>query len=445
MKKICLMISVLLLLFLTVGPVCAQIPKTDAVKSPSKLSTFFADVKAKGEKAVQWVSNSKMGKLVGKGIKAAKAGVKFAKAAYTSAMAIYAAVGDAIDDIKDSKELKIAKLTKQITSESKKTLGYQKQKTVSAAETKEKIALVQKNAEAKVQNLENNKQVMLSSLTQEQSNNGNEEDLQTKTHEIEESIKAQIEQIQADMEAEVADLQDTQEETEDDLNEKMKTSAKKVAELTKELGKVADIKVTIEKPEEAVSKTQEEVFLKPEQKPTLKNQEELREKRFSNRRDSLYSTTQQSLERKTKLTGDYEKVQVKKDLTDTMPGESEGSGVHVEVLVAQLEMLQNYTNLILQQLEIETTVEAAQFVSIDAPAKLDKFSLCKYADPPKSLFDKLKDTAKSVKKSVNKAKEKVADVKEKVNDVKGAVNDVKEVSGAVKDLSKDPSAIGGMI
>ena len=71
-----------------VTPAQAFLPKIDAGKTGSKISLWFQKVKSSCEKAMQWVSNSKMGKLVGDGIKATKDGVNFAKDMYKQGMDI---------------------------------------------------------------------------------------------------------------------------------------------------------------------------------------------------------------------------------------------------------------------------------------------------------------------------------------------------------------------
>ena len=110
-----------------VTPAQAFLPKIDAGKTGSKISLWFQKVKSSCEKAMQWVSNSKMGKLVGDGIKATKDGVNFAKDMYKQGMDIYNQGKEYADAAKNSKEYKSAMLGKEIAQESKKLAKIQQQ------------------------------------------------------------------------------------------------------------------------------------------------------------------------------------------------------------------------------------------------------------------------------------------------------------------------------
>ena len=114
MKKLGLLFVICMLALSAAGTADAFLPKIDAGKGASGVSNIVQKAKAQAEKAMQWISNSKMGKFVGDGISAAKDGMSFMKEQYNNAMKLYGQAQDAIESVKDSKEYQMAMISKEI-------------------------------------------------------------------------------------------------------------------------------------------------------------------------------------------------------------------------------------------------------------------------------------------------------------------------------------------
>ncbi|MBR2033144.1 MAG: hypothetical protein IKA03_00545, partial [Alphaproteobacteria bacterium] len=81
------------------------------------------------------------------------------------------------------------------------------------------------------------------------------------------------------------------------------------------------------------------------------------------------------------MTSHSEEVDNTSQTAGTMPGESENAGVNTEVLAKQLMVLQNYINLMIADLQIQTTfaLKTLKQEAISEPKGV--FNLCDYTDP----------------------------------------------------------------
>lgn len=156
------------------------------------------------------------------------------------------------------------------------------------------------------------------------------------------------------------------------------------------------------------------------------------------------------------MTSHSEEVDNTSQTAGTMPGESENSGVNTEVLAKQLIVLQNYINLMIADLQIQTTfaLKALKQEAISEPKGV--FNLCDYTDPSnvmgkkecvKSKLEKGLEKAQEVKGKVEQGIETAQEVKSKVEmgieTVTSAVEQGKDLVGQVEGAvsSRSVSAI----
>lgn len=448
MKKFLLILALLVTVVAMPQTSSAQVPTVDAVKTPTKLGRVFADVKNKAEQAVKWVSESKMGKFVGASINAAKDGVAFAKDMYAGAMEVYGKIEDKIDQVKDSKTVKAAEISKKIADESKKLQQQQEQKLAIAEKIKQEQDIATEEMQAKAAAIDSNYQKTREAYQQ-----------QGKTAEELQALEEQHQKDAADianaLELKLASLNDDLENQTETIEKQNKEQLKKIAKHTKELQELSGKEITVNNPLEAIQKTQEEMFLQDGERLTISKEQELREKWYTERRKVLYQTYQKSLQAKSQLEGLHEKVTSVKEMADAMPGESENSNVNVEVIIKQGELLQEYINFVLADLMLESTMAVTSLPDYQpSPRLAGKFKLCNYTDA-KSGLAAMRAKAQSAQSKVGSAVAKGQELKAKADEVQTKVDDAKELAGQGQEVIKNvdqlkgqagtPSALEGML
>lgn len=423
MKKLFAIFLLALVIAVPVAPslTYAQVPSIDAVKTPSKISKFVNNIKAKVVHAYKWVADSKFGTFIGNSIDATKDGIGFAKDMYTGAMKVYGKVEGKISDVKNSKEVRMAEVSQKIAAESKSLQSMQEQKLKIAESYKQDLDLSQQVLSEKVASLRENDRVAGGDSS------GEIDALETKQLQKENQMKKDYEQ-------------DT-----DELDVKIKAQMKVIAKLTKELSEIADVKVTSENPLEVMEKTQKELFLQQGEALTTDKRAELREKFFAERRKVIYKAYEKALKAKSELDALHEEVQSVQDLAASMPGKSEASGANTEVLVRQADILRRYVEFVLADLELETTVAMASLDNYESSDRLSKFKLCNYTDQTSGLKS-LKEKAASAKDQVGGAVSQGQQLKQQYDEKKESatqkVNDVKEMNNQIQDLKDNADAVG---
>ena len=144
---------------------------------------------------MQWVSNSKMGKLVGDGIKATKDGVNFAKDMYKQGMDIYNQGKEYADAAKNSKEYKSAMLGKEIAQESKKLAKIQQQMLKIQENAKQEQELLQETTNQKLAALQSNLGTMENYLAENIANGADTSGLKQTVERVNSESTTLIEQI----------------------------------------------------------------------------------------------------------------------------------------------------------------------------------------------------------------------------------------------------------
>ena len=447
MKKT-IVIAVFILCGLISGSCLAQVPTVDAVKTPTKIGRIVSDAKNKAEQAVKWVSESKMGKFVGDGIKAAKDGIAYAKVMYEGGMKFYGNVQDKIAEAKDSKAYKAAQISKKIAEESKRLQQLHEQKLQIAENLKQEQEIATEEMQAKAAALDSNHKLTMAAYREQ---GKTEEELQ----EYEEQYNKDAEEISNALELKIADMNNDLESQTDEIETQIKEQLKKIAKHTKELQELSGKEITVSNPLEAIQKTQEELFLQNGEKLTVDKEQELREKWYTERRKVIYQTYEKSLQAKSQLEGLREKVASVKEMADAMPGESENANVNIEVVIKQGELLQEYIDFVLADLMLESTMAVTSLTDYNPSPRLKgKFKLCNYTDA-KSGLAALKEKVQTAQNKVSGAVAKGQQLKEKYDDVKSKIDDVKEIAGQGQEVIKNidqlkgqvgmPSALEGML
>ena len=426
-----------------VTPAQAFLPKIDAGKTGSKISLWFQKVKSSCEKAMQWVSNSKMGKLVGDGIKATKDGVNFAKDMYKQGMDIYNQGKEYADAAKNSKEYKSAMLGKEIAQESKKLAKIQQQMLKIQENAKQEQELLQETTNQKLAALQSNLGTMENYLAENIANGADTSGLKQTVERVNSESTTLIEQIKREFSQKSKAINDDMDDQLDELKEQQEAQTEVIAKLTKELAELNEVSFNVENPLESLQNTKNEIFLKKGVKDTVSSRKNLREKRFEERRNMIYEIYEKSVRAKGNMTGLVEDVNLIKELSETMPGEAEGSGVNVEILVRQIDILEKYVEFVLADLALETSVAATQLPPNASEGELTDFKLCNYT---KSQAEINKEKLAALKAKVSKAKEKVTSTVDKVKEGAELAKGVGEVVQSGKEvLTNNPNAVvGGM-
>lgn len=452
MKKISSLLGLVILLSTLLALpsfVQAQVPTNDAVEGGSKISRWAANMSEQCQKAMDWVANSKVGKFVGDGVKAAKDGIKFAQNAYKAGMAIYGAAMDSIDDVKNSKEYQSAMLAKDIAMLSKDLKNVAEQRLKSQDDYDKRVDNIKQVANAKIQNLQNNIPITKAYYEQQGSSKNVDDEMNAKLSENQGQLDAITRQMEASIQKEKLNMIGVN----DDLETQIEIKTKKIAKLTKRLAELNDVDIKIENPLDALNATKDELFLKVGEIASIRNKQSMKQQLYEKRREVIYKTYEKALQSKLQLQSKREEVEGIADLIETMSGTSDASGITSEVLVKQANFLNLYIEFVVADLKREITTEAAavltpQSRSVDKKGKLNLDNY-KYSPPKESLLSKIKKTANN---AVSTVKGGVAKVNKVKDDVQSKIDDVNEMKDGATDmldaaaaLKENPSALQGMM
>ncbi len=479
MKKVlCMLLSV----FLAVGFVLqtassaqAQFTKIDATKTPSKLTNWFQTQKAKCEKIMESVQTSQFGQFVGDGIKYTKEGIKFAKDVYDKSIELY---GELKEKVLNSAEYKMAMISKQIAEESQKLKELQEEKLKKQEAIQAEIDLLKEQTAAKISSIQQNISVLEANENQEKATNEGDglisakaveklpkiEDAQEeKTPEME-AVEAEIEQIQNEMEMQVEDYESEIENIEDDYEEKILEQGEKIAKLTQELAKASSSSSLVKKESRSSSAALQETqdkFLFP-RAPSIREDKKIRKQRKEALSEVIVETTAVKADKQLSRAATKEKTDSKEELSDTMTGESEGSGVSAEVLTEQLQILRSYIDVVLADLKLQASIEVNSLRRISSIPLKEKFNLCDYTDQSNvglegvkkkantaiSPANKLRENATQIKENIDKAQEKIGEAKDGISSTVDQYQQVKDMAKEAQGITKnydigiDPSTIG---
>ena len=478
MKKfLCILIS--LLFFGSVVPQVipsarAQFTKVDATKTPSKLSIWFQTQKSKCEKTLESIQTSQFGQFVGDGIKYTKEGIKFAKDVYDKSIELY---GELKEEVLNSAEYKMAMISKEIAEESQKLKELQEEKLKKQEEIQAEIDLLKEQTEAKITSIQQNIAVLEQNQEQPAEEKGEglvsakavselpkiEDEQEEKTPEMA-SIEVEIEQIQSEMEMQLDDYEREIENIEDEYQEKIIEQGEKIAKLTQELSEASASSSLIKKEprdsSEALQETQNKFLFS--KAPSIREERKIKKQRKEALSDVIVEASTTKADKQLSRAVTQEKSSSKEDLSDTMTGESEGSGVSAEVLTEQLKILRSYIDVVLADLKLQASIEVNSLRKISSEPLKEKFNLCDYTDQSNvgiegvkkkanaamAKANELQEKAAQAQGKLNEAQEKVTQAKETVNNVTDQYQQVKEMAEDAEGLSQnynidvDPSTIG---
>lgn len=416
--------------------------KGDATKSSSKFSVWIQTQKSKCEKILEGVQTSQFGQFVGDAIKYTKEGIKFAKDVYNRSTELY---GEIKEEVLDSPEYKTAMISKEIASESLKLKELQEEKLKKQEEIQSEMDLLKEQTAAKISNIQQN----LVTMEQSYSPVSEEDDEFTPTPEMA-GIEVEIEQLQSQLDMYLADYERDIDNIEDEYKEKIITQGEKVADLTKELSEVASSSGLFKKKEtkdseEALEETQKTfLFLGA---PSIREENKIKKQRKEALSEIIVETMKAKADKQLTRASTEDKTNTKADLSATMPGESEGSGINTEVLSEQLKILRSYIDVVLADLKLQASIEVNSLRRVTSVPLKKKFNLCDYTDQSNvgleglkkkaskalQVVDKIQDTASQVKENINKAQEAANKVQNTVNQVKDTVNQAQEAIDNAKD------------
>lgn len=451
MKKFLQAFIVLLFLSIVLPPVqqASAQAKDDNLKTTSRLSLWFGKMKSKCEKGMEWVANSQVGQFVGDGIKYAKEGMKFAQDQYNAAMDLYNETKDAV---LNSKEYKAAMISKDIATETLKLKKIQEEQLQRLEEIKQQEELVKKQAEGKIAavkaNLDRNEQRM---LAEEAGTGGISPDAQSFMQDSEKAIT----EIQKETAAQIASLGQESlmfvEETKDRLLEQ----GDKIAGLTTKLNEVMSDgkKASFTRPaKEVIQEQQDALFLKANEKADLiveKKKKTARKKALSKSIDSGLQASFGKTKLKKKSSKD--KIESKTGMSATMTGESEVSGVNVEVLSEQMSQILNYIELNLAYVKTQAAAEINQMHELGTAPATDTFNLCSYSssddqqDAISCATDKVNSVQQGIGNGISKMKETKETIQSKGEEFKNKIEEGKQVLGDIKDVGQGLSEAGSGI
>lgn len=413
--------------------------KMDISKAANKAVTWFKTMAAKCQTVIDSVQSSQFGQFVGKGIEYTKKGIKFAQDTYNRGMELYG-------QVVDSAEYKATMISKDIAVAGKELKGIQEEKLKKQKDIQAELDLLKEQTEAKIKSAQTN----LGIAAQEYENTKSGDAEFEPTSELQ-ALEDEINQIQEDYQQKEAELRAKFDEIEELYKNQIETKTEQIANLTKSLAATAS-NTDLFKNENVISDEDSAKALKENESkmfttepPSVKTENKIFERRQQARSDAV--------EQALVIRGDYllrrqaavDKIEGKEGLADTMSGESEGSGVSAEVLVEQLNLLQDYINIVLSDLTLQTSIELGSMRNVQAAPSSTKFNLCNYADPKdvgaKGLKSSLSDAKNKVTAEsgniINKAQEAKDKVTDGVNNLKTkgeqAVAKVGELKNQVED------------
>lgn len=448
------------------APAYAQFAKTDATKTPSKFTVWAQTQKSKCEKTMEKVQNSGFGRFVGDAVKYTKDGIKYAKDMYEKGMDYYNQTKDAV---LNSPEYKMAMISKEIATESMQLKKIQEQKLEKQKEIEAEMELLKEQTAAKIEAARKNIEIVESEATEENAKtessrteeeheadkedqdkedqdeeDQDEENAEADNEEARKGVEAQIDLLEAELEAGLADAEARLEEINEEFQEKIIKQTEKIAKLSKELSEVASEKNKNKKTEaskETLKKNHNLFFSSG--KPSISMANKIKKQRAEAAGEAGQEIFVAKSKKKLARSANVDKVETKEDLADTMPGESEGSGISTEVLGEQLNILLSYAEVVLADIKMQAAAEISGFHNVDAAAPKETFNLCDYTDKSnvglegaKKKVSKVTNVVSKGMETYNKVQNKVAEVKDKVNEVKDKVDQAKETVSQVQDLAE---------
>lgn len=434
MKKLFILLSLFLSLYCR--ETLAQAVVIDAAEDSSRSVNVIQKVQNTYNKTMEKISNSKMGKAIGDGTKQAKKGVSYAKGLYNKAMYYYRLGLEVIEEAKNSPEYRAAKISKNIASEKKRIDALEKEKSGLEEVLQQKISLAQKKAEADIRNLQQNNQNARVMAAGDSSMQG-----------VIDDNNAQIQQIRTDLQTTIAGYNRENQQRLSEIEASIQERNSNLQKLAQDLLEVANVK--IEDPREALKKSKENFTLKDDENPTIKTRQRINEQRYKERRQAVYDVYTASAAVKynrKSLTDEAESVN---ELIPLMGGESDGSGIHTQILLKEADMLRRYIDYVLADLQMEAAVEMAN-LDVSKVGDLEELNLCSYYDPKsktsatrdkagglKGLVSNVKSTVEKGKNTLNNVKNKVEEAKDIVNEGRELINNAGDVAGDVVDNVKN--------
>ncbi len=457
MRRFLFLMGCVLLVVIAFSPMTpkafAQFTKVDITKTPSKLSNWFQTQKAKCEKMLESVQTSQFGQFVGDGIKYTKEGVAYAKDLQEKTTDLY---GEIKETVTNSSGYKTAMISKEIAQESQKLKELQEEKLKKQEEIQAEMDLLKEQTEAKINNIQQNiaaleqkenNSVAKDSLVSEEAVEGfpkieNEEP--EKTQEML-SIEVEIKQIQDELAMQQEDYESEIELIEEEYEEKIREQGEKISKLTQELSEVAKSNNLFAKKEpqassKALQETQDEFLLS--KAPSIREETRIKEQRQDSLSETVVEVSTIKADKQLKRETVEEKTITKADLSATMPGESEGSGVSAEVLSEQLQILRSYIDVVLADLKLQAAIEVNKLRRINSVPLRESFNLCNYTDQSnvgaegKKTAQALSEIGK-IKESVGKVQETANQIKEEAKEVKNQYQEVKDVVKTEQDILSD--------
>lgn len=428
--------------------------KGDATKTPSKASVWFQTQKSKCEKILESVQTSQFGQFVGDAIKYTKEGIKYAKDVYEKSTELY---GEIKTSVLDSSAYKTAMISKEIASESLKLKELQEEKLKKQEAIQAEMDLLKEQTSAKISSVQQN----IETMEQTYSLAAQEDDEFGITPEMA-GVESEIEQLQSQLDMYLADYEREIDNIEDEYKEKIIAQGEKVADLTKELSEVASSTGLFKKkepkdPVEALEETQKTLLFSGA--PSIREENKIKKKRKEILSETIVETMTTKADKQLVRASTEDQTSTKAELSETMPGESEGSGINTEVLSEQLKILRSYIDVVLADLKLQASIEANNLRRVTSVPLKKKFNLCDYTDQSNvglegikkkasralQVVDKIQDTTSQVKENINKAQEAANKVKNTVNQVKDTVGQAQDAIENVKDQYQQIEDMGGDI
>ena len=400
MKKLFILLSLFLSLYCR--ETLAQVVVVDAAENSSSSVTVIQKIKNTYDEVTQKIINSKMSKVIGDGTKQAKKGVSYAKGLYNKAMNYYRLGLEVVEEVKNSPEYRAAKISKNIADVTKRITALEKEKAELEVVLQQKISLAQKKAEADIKNLQQNNQNARVMAAGDSSMQG-----------VIDDNNAQIQQIRTDLNTTIAGYNSEKQQRLSEIEASIQKLKSKLQKLAQDLLNVAGVKV--EDPREALKKNKESFTLKEDEDPTVKTRQRIKEQRYEERRQAVYDGYTFSAAVKYNRKSLTDEVENVNELIPLMGGESDGSGIHTQILLKEADMLRRYIDYVLVDLQMEAAVEMAN-LAVSKIGDLEELNLCSYYDP-KSKTSTAKDKAGGLKDLVSNDTHTVEESKKKLNSV----------------------------
>ena len=434
MKKLFILLS----LFLSIygRETNAQLIVIDAAEDSGRAVNVVQKTKNTYDKTMEKISNSKMGKAIGDGTKQAKKGVSYAKGWYNKGMPFYNMGQKVVEEAKNSPEYRAAKISKNIAAEKKRITALEKEKAELEEVLQQKISLAQEKADADIRNLQQNNQNARVMAAGDSSMQG-----------VIDDNNAQIQQIRTDLQTTIAGYNSENQQRLSEIEASIQERNSNLQKLAQDLLKVADVKV--EDPREALKKSKESFTLKEDEDPTIKTRQRIHEQRYKERRQAVYDVYTASAAVKYNRKSLTDEVENVNELIPLMGGESDGSGIHTQILLKEADMLRRYIDYVLVDLQMEAAVEMAN-LDVSKIGDLEELNLCSYYDPKsktsaateragglKGVISTVKSTVEQGKNTLNTVKNKVEEAKDIVNEGRELINNAGDVAGGLVDNVKN--------